>query len=102
MCTYMILIISNFFRGAPIEMAIIHDCQSPAGACYWKSDHCNMLAKKLVKISRVKTNTRTKNVDCWENFKIDKNYDKMMNAANPNQSTQITANKPYPDHKIVF
>ena len=80
MCTYMILIISNFFRGAPIEMAIIHDCQSPAGACYWKSDHFNMLAKKLVKISRIKTNTRIKNVDCWENFKIDKNYDKMMNS----------------------
>ena len=51
----MILIIHSFFRGAPIEMAIHHECKSPQGAFYLVSVHFkNIMLAKQVKVINMK------------------------------------------------
>ena len=70
MCTYMILINTSFFRGAPIEMAINRDCKTLEGACLWCSVHYKLAREErkhkekmmtsrylLMKLSRYRLNS---------------------------------------------
>ena len=42
----MILITLNFFRGAPNQMAIVHDIVSPSGDCHWNSAHYKLASEE--------------------------------------------------------